>query len=63
MNYLTDKKKRPTFKSENKTLVLICSSILVTLPYPIFNSIVAEVVRWNDTIRNVGVQLSPLEAL
>lgn len=37
--------------------------ILVTLPYPIFNSIVAEIVRWNDTICNIGVQLSPTEAV
>lgn len=31
---------------------------LVTLPYLIFNCIVAEIVRWNDTIRNVGIRLS-----
>ena len=36
---------------------------MVTLPHPIFNSIVAEIVRWNDTIRNVSVQLSPTEAV
>ena len=36
---------------------------LVTLPHPLFNSIVAEVVRWNDTIRNAGVQLPPVEAV
>lgn len=36
-------------------------SILVTLNHSIFNFIVAEIVRWNDTIRNVGVRLSPVE--
>ena len=34
----------------------------MTLPHPVFNSMVAEVVRWKDTIHNVGVQLSPIEA-
>jgi hypothetical protein len=29
---------------------------LVTLPYPIFNSIVAEITRWNDVIRNFSVE-------
>lgn len=34
----------------------------MTLNHSIFNFIVAEIVRWNDTIRNVGVRLSPVEA-
>jgi len=46
----------PTFKGENKTLILICNSTMVTLPYPLFNCMVAEVVRWNDAIRNISSQ-------
>jgi hypothetical protein len=35
--------------------------MLVTLPHPLFNSIVAEVIRWNDVICNIRVQATPLE--
>jgi len=35
---------------------------MVTLPHPLFNSIVAEVVRWNDVIRNVSVPSNQLRA-
>lgn len=38
------------------------NSLMVTLPHPLFNSIVAEIVRWNDVIRNVSVQTTPLQA-
>jgi hypothetical protein len=34
---------------------------MVNLPHPLFNSIVAEVVRWNDVIRNLSMQPNPLE--
>ena len=34
---------------------------MVTLPQPLFNSIVAEVVRWNDVIRNITVRHNPLQ--
>lgn len=34
---------------------------MVTLPYSLFNSIVAEVVRWNDVIRNISVQPNQLQ--
>jgi hypothetical protein len=61
-NYLTDKKKHLTSICEIQVLVLICNSTLVTLPHPLFNSIVAEVVRWNDIIRNVSVQSNQLHA-
>jgi hypothetical protein len=32
---------------------------LVNLPHPIYNSVVAEVMRWNDVIRNIGVVFNP----
>jgi hypothetical protein len=59
---VTDERERLAFKTENKTLILICNSALVTLPYPLFNSIVAEVVRWNDVIGNLSIQPKPLQA-
>ncbi len=34
---------------------------MVTLPHPLYNSIVAEVVRWNDVISNATVESSLLE--
>lgn len=34
---------------------------MVNLQPPLFNSIVAEIVRWNDVIRNVSVQPSLLQ--
>ena len=40
-----------TFNGENKTLVLICNSILVTLSYPIYKEIIGEIARWCDTIK------------
>lgn len=45
-----------------KDLSVSEKSLLVTLSPSIYNQIVAEIVRWNDTIRNVGVHLSPIEA-
>lgn len=35
-------------------------SLMVTLPPSLFNSIVAEVVRWNDVISNLGTHPNPL---
>jgi hypothetical protein len=36
---------------------------MVTLPHSIFNPIVAEVVRWNDVIRNISIQPNQLQAV
>jgi endonuclease/exonuclease/phosphatase family metal-dependent hydrolase len=47
--------------SEKKTPILGDERLfLVTLPHSLFNSIVAEVVRWNDVIRNVSLKPSLL---
>lgn len=62
MHFGTDKIS-PLYRyiPNRKDLPITDKSLLVTLPYPIFNSIVAEIVRWNDTIRNVGVNSTLLE--
>ena len=62
MNHPTNKKKRLTFNGENKTLVLICNSLLVNLAPSIYNLVVMEIVRWNDVIRNIYVGSNPLAA-
>jgi len=33
---------------------------MVTLPLPNYNSIVAEIVQWNDVIRYISVRPNPL---
>jgi hypothetical protein len=35
---------------------------MVTLPHPLFNLIVAEVVRWNDVICNISIHPNQLQA-
>jgi len=56
--------KTPLFTGVNAFFQLLKNenALMVTLPHPLFNSIVAEVVRWNDVIRNVSVQPNPLKA-
>ena len=34
---------------------------MVTLPQSIFNPIVAEIVRWNDVMRNISMQPNQLQ--
>lgn len=34
---------------------------MVTLPHPIYNSLVAEVVRWNDVIISVNLKAKQLQ--
>ena len=62
--YFVTEKISPLYRysANKKDLSKPEKPLMVTLPHPLFNSIVAEIVRWNDVIRNVSVQANPLQA-
>jgi hypothetical protein len=67
-NFYTNKFGTPkmsalyTLANIKKDPSMMDESLLVTLPPSLFNSIVAEVVRWNDVISNLSIHPNPLQA-